>query len=132
MRLLSFLFCFFQAEDGIRDYKVTGVQTCALPIFFEVLPCFVERCGLRVRAWQFLDKGDVTLGYLAENGRKFHSFPYTPKLSLAVSASPSRTRRTKTRSTRFPRARLKVCGVLPNSSSSRRVKIRVHDVPRKS
>src|SRR5205807_5676280 len=22
----------FQAEDGIRDYKVTGVQTCALPI----------------------------------------------------------------------------------------------------
>src|SRR6266566_5326682 len=34
--LLCFLsyvfFLFFQAEDGIRDYKVTGVQTCALPI----------------------------------------------------------------------------------------------------
>src|SRR5256885_17081811 len=27
------VFFFFQAEDGIRDYKVTGVQTCALPIF---------------------------------------------------------------------------------------------------
>src|SRR6266850_8212126 len=27
-KLFSF---FFQAEDGIRDYKVTGVQTCALP-----------------------------------------------------------------------------------------------------
>src|SRR5256885_6466281 len=26
---------FFQAEDGIRDYKVTGVQTCALPIFLQ-------------------------------------------------------------------------------------------------
>src|SRR5205807_3765874 len=26
---------FFQAEDGIRDYKVTGVQTCALPISIE-------------------------------------------------------------------------------------------------
>src|SRR6266566_1543628 len=26
-------FFFFQAEDGIRDYKVTGVQTCALPIW---------------------------------------------------------------------------------------------------
>ena len=25
---------FFQAEDGIRDYKVTGVQTCALPIYW--------------------------------------------------------------------------------------------------
>src|SRR3989454_1843154 len=31
--MLCFLFFFFfQAEDGIRDYKVTGVQTCALPI----------------------------------------------------------------------------------------------------
>src|SRR2546426_6864718 len=29
----SILF-FFQAEDGIRDYKVTGVQTCALPISY--------------------------------------------------------------------------------------------------
>src|SRR5256885_8470122 len=29
---LSIVFFFFQAEDGIRDYKVTGVQTCALPI----------------------------------------------------------------------------------------------------
>src|SRR2546426_731443 len=27
-----YFFFFFQAEDGIRDYKVTGVQTCALPI----------------------------------------------------------------------------------------------------
>src|SRR5256885_9661493 len=30
-------FFFFQAEDGIRDYKVTGVQTCALPILLETL-----------------------------------------------------------------------------------------------
>src|SRR5690606_39733081 len=30
--LFSFLF-FFQAEDGIRDFHVTGVQTCALPIW---------------------------------------------------------------------------------------------------
>src|SRR5215510_6305076 len=29
-------FFFFQAEDGIRDGHVTGVQTCALPIFFYV------------------------------------------------------------------------------------------------
>src|SRR5256885_4168668 len=32
LTLNYFLFFFFQAEDGIRDYKVTGVQTCALPI----------------------------------------------------------------------------------------------------
>src|SRR5207237_7762452 len=29
---VSHLFFFFQAEDGIRDSSVTGVQTCALPI----------------------------------------------------------------------------------------------------
>src|SRR5438445_12374983 len=31
---MHFFFFFFQAEDGIRDIGVTGVQTCALPIFF--------------------------------------------------------------------------------------------------
>src|SRR5688500_17313485 len=31
--VISFICCFFQAEDGIRYYKVTGVQTCALPIW---------------------------------------------------------------------------------------------------
>src|SRR5690606_39321196 len=29
-----FFFFFFQAEDGIRDFHVTGVQTCALPILY--------------------------------------------------------------------------------------------------
>src|SRR3989454_7709935 len=32
------MFFFFQAEDGIRDYKVTGVQTCALPISVPQFP----------------------------------------------------------------------------------------------
>src|ERR1041384_4835305 len=36
--MLMYLFFFFQAEDGIRDKVVTGVQTCALPI------C---QCGMR-------------------------------------------------------------------------------------
>src|SRR2546429_4556809 len=36
---MSLLFFFFQAEDGIRDVAVTGVQTCALPIFLtSILP----------------------------------------------------------------------------------------------
>src|SRR5690606_40148917 len=30
--IVSWSFFFFQAEDGIRDFHVTGVQTCALPI----------------------------------------------------------------------------------------------------
>src|SRR3712207_7597127 len=33
MTVISSCFFFFQAEDGIRDIGVTGVQTCALPIF---------------------------------------------------------------------------------------------------
>ena len=32
MVVVSLIFFFFQAEDGIRDDLVTGVQTCALPI----------------------------------------------------------------------------------------------------
>src|SRR3712207_9122502 len=37
------LFVFFQAEDGIRDIGVTGVQTCALPI---------SAVGLALRLWE--------------------------------------------------------------------------------
>src|SRR5690606_41203460 len=43
----SFLF-FFQAEDGIRDFHVTGVQTCALPISGGAAPPRRRR-GLRRR-----------------------------------------------------------------------------------
>src|SRR2546430_6199513 len=47
VRSLDFLclcICFFfQAEDGIRDLTVTGVQTCALPIWF--VPSWVFFCA---------------------------------------------------------------------------------------
>src|SRR5256885_5694669 len=51
MLLVRSFFFFFQAEDGIRDYKVTGVQTCALPISW---PCEMRysrssSCGQRAR-----------------------------------------------------------------------------------
>ena len=39
---------FFQAEDGIRDWSVTGVQTCALPIYFNLMslwPLLLENDG---------------------------------------------------------------------------------------
>src|SRR6266508_4839901 len=35
--LVVYFFFFFHAEDGIRDGHVTGVQTCALPIFLLAL-----------------------------------------------------------------------------------------------
>src|SRR5207245_6747475 len=47
-----FFFFFFQAEDGIRDATVTGVQTCALPI----LQTFDSECRLCPRLAGFLDQ----------------------------------------------------------------------------
>src|SRR5207248_762034 len=46
--VLFFFFFFFQAEDGIRDRTVTGVQTCALPI------CHSFELGSRIFATLFL------------------------------------------------------------------------------
>ena len=42
-----FFFFFFQAEDGIRDHCVTGVQTCALPIWRVCFALCVAVKGLR-------------------------------------------------------------------------------------
>src|SRR5690606_39357770 len=44
---------FFQAEDGIRDFHVTGVQTCALPILFDEL----HDLGEYDAAWPELERG---------------------------------------------------------------------------
>src|SRR5437763_13667774 len=43
MRSVFGVFFFFQAEDGIRDTSVTGVQTCALPILHEVVTRYLTR-----------------------------------------------------------------------------------------
>src|SRR5688572_19942625 len=45
---LCCFFFFFQAEDGIRDLTVTGVQTCALPIW--LLRCVVLK---HLKRWSF-------------------------------------------------------------------------------
>src|SRR5262249_58402675 len=45
----SVFFFFFQAEDGIRDWSVTGVQTCALPIS---LAAFASRSSTSLQAGQ--------------------------------------------------------------------------------
>src|SRR5688500_19431444 len=50
MSCFVLLFFFVQAEDGIRDYKVTGVQTCALPISSRTPTGAMRRIGLRTPA----------------------------------------------------------------------------------
>src|SRR2546427_9617225 len=46
--MYNFLFFFFQAEDGIRDLTVTGVQTCALPIYFGVSLAVLDASGKEI------------------------------------------------------------------------------------
>src|SRR5690606_41182190 len=50
-----FYFFFFQAEDGIRDFHVTGVQTCALPISLLIALHPFASSGKALRALSGLD-----------------------------------------------------------------------------
>src|SRR5437773_8949092 len=60
--LTALLFFFFQAEDGIRDRDVTGVQTCALPISYRACD---RRASARVD-----DGGDIQrVGWVELHGR---------------------------------------------------------------
>src|SRR2546430_6876577 len=49
--VLSRVFFFFQAEDGIRDLTVTGVQTCALPISCAPPPGMAFSPGIHSLFW---------------------------------------------------------------------------------
>src|SRR5256886_10486089 len=66
--LLSLVSFFFQAEDGIRDLTVTGVQTCALPIWSPVVLEYRLVGGqslVRRRAKRALRCGSATAGLAA-------------------------------------------------------------------
>src|SRR5437016_11303144 len=61
---------FFQAEDGIRDWSVTGVQTCALPICAERIEIVLVAGGRwHVQPEQWIVTGTVVLGREPEAGR---------------------------------------------------------------
>src|SRR6478736_8456619 len=79
-----FFFFFFQAEDGVRDLTVTGVQTCALPIG--------TRCGaLEVGVVDVADEP----GHPSRRGLDLgasHRAHDAGGAAAAASAAPSRTR----------------------------------------
>src|SRR5699024_11860892 len=56
---------FFQAEDGIRDRNVTGVQTCALPIFYTGAPQNTRRRAIEdlkiAEAHEYMAKNNIDL-----------------------------------------------------------------------
>src|SRR2546427_1737510 len=55
-------FFFFQAEDGIRDLTVTGVQTCALPISSEKRVAFAFQVSSLPNDYYFEGEGDALFG----------------------------------------------------------------------
>src|SRR5256885_6173608 len=57
---------FFQAEDGIRDYKVTGVQTCALPIY-------LKHDESTVRRWE--RKNGLPIRRIGNKGGSVYAYP---------------------------------------------------------
>src|SRR5260370_465542 len=65
------LFFFFQAEDGIRDSSVTGVQTCALPIYIpnvsESALRDLDESGI-VRIGATVKQGDILVGKVTPKG----------------------------------------------------------------
>src|SRR3712207_7614539 len=58
-------FFFFQAEDGIRDIGMTGVQTCALPIYEEVDLLHFLMGSLKYPPGALLDRLDCKLENVA-------------------------------------------------------------------
>src|SRR5207248_7758429 len=55
---------FFQAEDGIRDRTVTGVQTCALPILERVRGGEMLRMTLGEDRWQLVERMQAVMSLI--------------------------------------------------------------------
>src|SRR5690606_835096 len=71
---------FFQAEDGIRDFHVTGVQTCALPIFSQPFTVAFQTEKLEVKPGDKVLEIGTGSGYqaciLLELGAKVYTIEY--------------------------------------------------------
>src|SRR5260221_14317394 len=72
---------FFQAEDGIRDHCVTGVQTCALPILLaRSVVAMIEKEKLLPVRMQVVNKAGggstVAASYLAEKAGEPHTIGF--------------------------------------------------------
>src|SRR5256885_9758516 len=83
--------CFFQAEDGIRDYKVTGVQTCALPILSSIADAYVGSSPRVPKLSVLLKRHLLTSMISFVKGRR--SSPFAPALGAPGFPSRSEERR---------------------------------------
>src|SRR5439155_27033012 len=81
---------FFQAEDGIRDGHVTGVQTCALPIAIEEILCVGKEYQRRGRANDARTLYEKILKIAPDNAeaRRRLDTPYQPELEEPEPGKP--------------------------------------------
>src|SRR5690606_40637778 len=77
---------FFQAEDGIRDFHVTGVQTCALPIWDHdydlVIEAIIENLEIKKNLFKELDEVMDKKTIIASNTSSFPIALLSEDLSL--------------------------------------------------
>src|SRR5207249_6228256 len=69
---------FFQAEDGIRDRNVTGVQTCALPISFYRFDSMEQ-----FRVWREMDERDEEPVVIYHSHTATEAYPSRTDISYA-------------------------------------------------
>src|SRR5436309_2992726 len=92
------MFFFFQAEDGIRDFHVTGVQTCALPILYYVMvqldpshratPSDMSGIYLRGRGQQLVQLAALAKVEEGVGPRQINHFNRVPSFTLSASLVP--------------------------------------------
>ena len=78
---MLFLF-FFQAEDGIRDYDVTGVQTCALPIS-KICPAMTAYTNAWFPKWNWIPLHRISQWKRLRNNARYQ-FRITWRVSVIV------------------------------------------------
>src|SRR5690606_39561488 len=77
---LNVFFFIFQAEDGIRDFHVTGVQTCALPICLTTIRQSLYESGIK--------GGELLLEEIATHPESAHSVVLPTELVVRDTTAP--------------------------------------------
>src|SRR5690606_40633829 len=98
---------FFQAEDGIRDFHVTGVQTCALPISVRTIALQSERPAVR-RVLMGVHAG-VLEGFRLSEAMRRQGPAFPPLYRAMVSAGESSGRSEERRVGKEGRAPGRAC-----------------------
>src|SRR4030042_3411738 len=72
--MFVFCFFFFQAEDGIRDVAVTGVQTCALPIWCSSRNSATNSCSPGSSSAASTSKGQIGRAHVLNSSHGYISY----------------------------------------------------------